>query len=253
MSLEFDMDPREFSRHNLAAESRFIMDELRKNDPQSEQHLDRLTVDYTHVTDSTNFLLAFCECPPEFRGFIDALVGLAGYRAKGGEWFKASDEEIARRANRRSTKWVQNQRKRFLKWQTRNNVAMVDIEDNKYNEGQPIPHKYRVNLARIAAESTLNARQSVNWGRNPGIALQEAAQTMRDSLPEVPVHKRHRKSFRPDAETRIGQELSYALTKVKNAKQTNELTGNNIKLTPKMLETIANLRSELDDLVKKAG
>src|SRR5260370_26749696 len=100
---------------------------------------------------------------------------------------------------------------------------MVDIEDNDYNDGHPIPHKYRVNVARAAAESTLNARQSRQWGANPGIALEEAARTMRDSLPEVPVHRKHKKSLIPHAARRMAQDLSFALTKVRNAKQTHDL------------------------------
>src|SRR5687767_6431176 len=108
MRREFDMNPREFRRHTRAEESRFIMAELRKNEtPQSDVSI--LTTDFAHVTDSTSFLLALWECPPEFRGFIDALIGVAGYRAKRDEWFSASDKEIARRANR-SKKWVQYQR-----------------------------------------------------------------------------------------------------------------------------------------------
>src|SRR5260370_27648382 len=107
---------------------------------------------------------------------------------------------------------------------------MVDIEDNDYNDGHPIPHKYRVNVARSAAESTLNARRSRQWGVNPGIALEEAARTMRDSLPEVPVHKRHNKSSRPDAQRNMAQDLSFALTKVRRAKQTKELSLNRIEL-----------------------
>ena len=148
----------------------------------------RLTTDFAHNTDAASFLLSAWGCPPEFRGFIDVIVGLSGYRAKSGEWFHASDEELSRRANR-STKWVQNQRQEFLKSQHQYNVAMVDIEDNDYNDGHPIPHRYRVNLPRIAAEVTLNARQSKTWGSNPGIALEESAKILRDSLPEVPVHR----------------------------------------------------------------
>lgn len=44
------------------------------------------------------------------------------------------------------------------------------------------------------------------------------------------------------------RQIRFALTKVKGAKRTNELTGNHINLNPKMLETIANIRSELDAL-----
>jgi hypothetical protein len=255
MKRECDMNQREFSRHRRAVgsrrdaeESRFILGELHKNQ-RLQSTVEILVDDFAHVTDSTSFLLALWECPPEFRSFIDALIGIAGYRAKRGDWFAASDDDIRRRANR-SKKWVQIQRRDFQKWQQHNNVAMVDIEDNNYNDGHPIPHRYRVHLARLAAESTLNARQSRTWHVNPGIALEEAAQTMRDSLPEAPVHRRHRKSSTPDAEKQMERDLSFALTKVRRAKQTNELTGNHIELNTKMLETIENIRTGLDALEK---
>ena len=246
MSQSFDMDPWEFKRHIRAVESRSTNAELRKKETsQSDPQVGSITTDFAHCTDSTSFLLGLWGCPPEFRGFIDALIGVAGYRAGHCKWFSASDNEVASRANR-STKWVQNMRRGFLEWQKRQNVAMVDIEDNDYNDGHPIPHKYRVNVARAAAESTLNARQSRQWGVNPGIALEEAARTMRDSLPEVPVHRRHKKSSRPDAATKMSQDLSFALTKVRKAKQTHKLTLNHVELDAKTLETIANIRIELD-------
>ena len=36
--------------------------------------LSLLTVDYAHVTDSTNFLFALLKSLPEFRGFIDVFI-----------------------------------------------------------------------------------------------------------------------------------------------------------------------------------
>jgi hypothetical protein len=253
------MDQLQFSRHRRAVgsrrdaeESRRILAALHKNQ-RPESTLEILVEDFTHVTDETNFLLALWECPPEFRTFIDALIGLAGYRAKRNEWFSASDKEIARRANRRSTKWVQIQRKEFLKWQNRNNVAMMDVEDNSYNDGHPIPHRYRVHLASIAAESTLNARQSRTWGVNPGIALEEAARTMRDALPEAPpVHRSYQRSRRPDAEQQIERQLGLASTMVKKTIETNRATGYNVELNPVMLERIEEIKNGLAVLVENA-
>src|SRR5258705_6386404 len=132
MNSSVDMNPVEFNRHERAVEARFIKEQLRKNEATlTEQQPERLTTDFAHVTDETNFLLALWESPPAFRAFIDAVIGVAGYRAGKSEWFKASDKEIARRAGR-SEKWVQMHRKEFLSWQKKHNVAFLDIEDNKY-------------------------------------------------------------------------------------------------------------------------
>ncbi len=249
MNQSFDMYPAQFKRHAGAVEARLTMAELRKNDESlSDRAPERLTVDFAHTTDATNYLLALWDCPPVFRAFLDAVIGVSGFRAAKTEWFKATDRQIAARANR-STKWVQNQRRDLLKWQTQNNVSLVDIEDNKYNQGEKTPHKYRVHIAHLAAETTLDARDSLNWKHHRfDEAIEEAAKIARDSLPEVPIHVKHKRTSRPDAETSMERQLRFALTKVKRAKLTNELTGNHIDLSPKMLETIANIRSELDAL-----
>jgi hypothetical protein len=248
MTRAFDMDPRQFSRHARAVEARFIKEQLRQVEtPDSDQQPERLTADYAHVTDSTNFLLRSWGCPPEFRGFIDALIGVAGFRARSAQWFRASDKEIARRAGR-CTKWVQIQRKELRKWQMKQNVGLIDIEDNQYLDGNPRAHKYRVNIARYAAESTLDARLSPKWTQHKfGEALEEAAKTMHDSLPEGPTYIEHKRS-NLDAVTAMERDLSCALTKVTKAKEVNKMTGNQIELTPRMREAISGIRSDLDAL-----
>jgi hypothetical protein len=253
MNQPVDMYPTLFKRHARAVEARLSNAERRKTDElSSNQDPERLTIDFAHVTDAVNFLLALWNCLPAFREFIDALIGISGYRSGRNEWFKASDKQIARRTNR-STKWVQNIRRDILKWQTQHNVALIDIEDNKYSQVEKTPHRYRVNIARLVAETTLAARDSLNWKhRRFDQAMEEAAKMMRDSLPEVPMHVKHRRTSRPDAETSMERDLKFALTKVKGAKRTNEATGNHIALNPKMLETIATILSELD-AIKRAS
>lgn len=247
MNQSVDMGPAQFRRHARAVESRSTKAVLRMNDTSvSDKEPERLTVDFAHTTDATNYLFASWGVPLVFRGFIDAIIGIAGYRAAKKEWFKATDKQIAARANR-STKWVQYQRTDFIKWQTQHNVGLIDIEDNKYDKGQKTPHKYRVNIARLAAETTLDAKDSLNWKhRRFDEAMEEAAKTTRDSLPEAPIHVKHKRSARPDAETKMGRQLSCALTKVIGARQTNQLTGNNIELSAKMLETMAMISNELE-------
>jgi hypothetical protein len=249
MNQPVDMYPAQFKRHARAVETRSTNVEHRRNDASlANQAPERLTVDFAHTTDAVNFLLALWGCPPELRGFIDAVIGVSGYRAAANEWFKASDKQIAGRASR-CTKWVQNKRLELLTWQTQHNVGLIDIEDNKYNQGEKTPHKYRVNIARFAADTTLDARDSLNWKDHRfDEAIEEAAKITRDSLPEVPIHVKHKRTSRPNAETSMERNLKFALTKVRGAKRTNELTGNHVELNAKMLETIDNIRSELDAL-----
>ncbi len=246
-----DMSPTQFSRHERAVEARFIKEQLRRNDATlTEQQPERLTVDFAHITDATNFLLAKWESPPAFRAFIDVVIGIAGYRAGKSEWFMASDKELARRAAR-SEKWVQMQRKEFLAWQKKNNVAFLDIEDNKYLDGEKTPHKYRVHIARFAVETFLDARDSNNWQKHRfSEAMEESAKTMLDSIPEYPIHVKHKRSRSADAETTMVRELRFALTKLRRAKQTNELTGNHIELTVEMVDTIKQIRIVLEAIEK---
>lgn len=254
MNQAADMNPNEFRRRARAVKSRFEKAELRtKITPfVHEQPQQQLTVDYAHVTDSANFLLAQLECPPDLRGFIDALIGIGGSRNTTPDWFSAIDERIARRANR-CEKWVQLKRKQLIAWQTKYNIALIDIEDNDYRDGEKIPHKYRINIARLAAESTSEARVSEKWRRGRfDEALEETAQTLLDSLPEMPMHKRHKPSVRPDAVSSMTRDLKFALTKTQKAKQTNELTGNRIDLTPEMVEAVAGIRRALD-AIEDAG
>jgi hypothetical protein len=246
MNQAADMDGGEFHRRARAVESRLRNAELlQKEIPTGQKQPEQLTVDYAHVTDSTNFMLALLEFPPELHAFIDALVGIGGYRTASPEWFRATDKTIARRVNR-CEKWVQLKRKELIDWQTKHNTALVDIEDNDYRDGEKVPHKYRVNIARLSAESTLDARVSPNWSRGRfDEALEQSAATVLDSLPEVPTHKKHRR-IRPDALTSMMRDLKFAHTKTKKAKQTNELTGNQLDLTSEMVGVIGGIRRTLD-------
>ena len=49
------------------------------------------------------------------------------------------------------------------------------------------------------------------------------------------------------------KDLGFALTKLKAAIQTNELTGHNIQLNPTMLDIIAKIKSCLTLLVDNGG
>jgi hypothetical protein len=148
---------------------------------------------------------------------------------------------------------VQKQRKKLLAWQNKYNRGLVDIEDNQYEDGKKTPHRYRVHIARVAAETLLDARASLNWQKHKfNEAMKESAETMLASLPEFPVHVRHGRWRRTDAESTMERDLKCALTKVRKVQQTNELTGNNIDLTVTMVESINEIRVLLA-AIEKAG
>lgn len=68
MNRTVDLSPAQFNRHERAVEAGFIKDLLRKNEATlTDQQPERLTTDFAHITDATNFLLTLCESPPAFR------------------------------------------------------------------------------------------------------------------------------------------------------------------------------------------
>lgn len=248
MSQVFDLGPSEFRRAARAAGSRIQSAERRKESDSANHEPEQLTADFAHSTDVLNFLLVLVGCPTDLRGFLDAVIGLAGYRAAKREWFSASDKLLARRADR-STKWVQIKRNQLTTWQKKSNIALIDIEDNIYNDGQKVPHKYRVNVARFAVEAMLDARVSSNWQRGRfDEALEEAAKIMLDSLPDIPMHKKHKQSYRLDALSAMMSALKVALTKIRKAKRMNEETGNQLDVTPEMQDIIGSIRTTLVEI-----
>jgi hypothetical protein len=176
--------------------------------------LDAKIADFGHTTDAANFLLADVECPPEYRAFIDALVGVAGDRE---DWFPASDDVIAERAGR-STKWVQRWRDDLTGWQRANRMTFIEIEDHYTDmNGDRHAHKYRVHLSRLAAEIAQEARGGGDWSKNPGKALAKAAKEKRVSIPTILPRRRRGRKREPDAEAVINRNLRTAATLIEKA------------------------------------
>lgn len=205
-----------------------------------ESHLiDQLAADYSDATGAANLLLAAVQMPPEFRGFIDALLGIAGGRDG---WIEASDKQIASHAGR-STKWVQDWRKNLREWQTKNKATVIQIEDNYMDEGgEKHPHRYRVRLSRYAAACALLARASAEWERDPQRALDSVTRAARKTIPQLPQPK-PRTRRKPDAARLIHQRLSTAITLAKKALEVRNMTGGNVEIDPQL---IAELRAVLE-------
>lgn len=238
-----DLGVGEFFSHLRAVEKTSELE----NDPQLEQ----LAADYAHATASANFLLAGWMLPPELRAFVDALVGAAGERARRAEWFKANDETIARHLGR-SPKTVQRDRKEYLSWAKREKCGVIEIEDHYYDPetGETTPHRYRLHLGRLAAETALDARSSRHWHTNPGVALENAAATVRKAHPIGKIHAARKRRSRADAETRIRSNLSFAHTKIERALEMYDATGRNAEINPQQLQ---DLEAVLERLKQAAG
>jgi hypothetical protein len=196
-----------------------------------------LMADFGHTMASANVLLAEYEDFTEaYRLLVDVLIGLAGDRS---DWFEANDKLIGMHAGR-SAKWVQTTRKDFIAWQQKHYASVVDIEDHLYDpQNGNQPHKYRVHLARLAAEATLDARASREWTAHPGKALEQSAKNLRLMLPP-PMHKR-RKPDRPvDAASQINRKLKHIGTLMDRVDEIREATGGQVELDLAVIEDLEN-------------
>lgn len=197
--------------------------------------VDQLAADYSDATGAANLLLASALMPPEFRGFVDALVGLAGGRDS---WFEASDKQIAAHAGR-STKWVQDWRKQLADWQTKNKASVIEIEDHYMDaEGGKHPHRYKVHLTRYAAACALEARASRDWDSNPQRAIAEAARVMRRAMPEPPAKNNKNQRRRPDAASLIHTRLKSAITLVRKAVELQGMTGGRVEIDAQLINEL---------------
>ncbi len=233
-----DLSVGEFFSHLRAADKTAQIE----RDPELEQ----LAADYAHTTASANFLLAGWNLPPELRGWVDAMIGVGGERVKRAAWFGANDETIARHMGR-SVKTVQRDRKEYLAWAKREKCSVIEVEDHFYDRetGETTPHRYRIHLARLAAEAALDARHSRQWQTNPGVALEDAASTVRKAHPVGKIHTARKRQARNDAETRIRSNLNFAHTKIERALEMHTATGGQAEIS---LQQIQDLERALERL-----
>jgi hypothetical protein len=232
-----DYDEPQFRRHVRAVEGR-------EKVAAPADEVTALAVDYNYTTASANLLLAEHDCPPELRPVIDAIVGVCGDRVD--EWFEASDKVLAKHANR-SDKWVQTWRKELLAWMKRCNVAIIDIEDHKWQHGEvPKPHKYRVNLSRLVAAATLEAQNMPEWKVHKGEAMEISAKNVKDSLPQVVTHKQRRCRHRDDAQTTIEGKIKGATNAIRRALEIQQATGNNVRISAELVAELKRAVAELE-------
>jgi hypothetical protein len=244
-----DLTPNQFHQHARAVDKIQLLTEAREAAGFGDDHVQELAADFAHVTDATNLHMAAWEIPVEHRQFVYVLIGAAGDRAATAEWFDATDEILAERADK-STKTIQNWRRDYLAWAKKENYGGVQVKSNWMDKaGKWHPHSYSVHIALVAAKTVLNAAHSDEWAENPGKAKEEVAVLMRDSVPEVAPYEGRKGRRRNDASASVTTDLKFACTKVKKAIRTQELTGNN--LVPDA-ETISRYH-ELQALLKQFG
>jgi hypothetical protein len=245
-----DLREADFKRFDRASEQRARLTLLRNatatgdhdeaNDTsdvkiRDDERKQRLIADYGHTTDAASLLLAGANCPPEHRGFIDAVVGIAGGRT---DWFSVTDKIIATRAGR-STSWVQTHRKELLEWEAANDTTFIEVEDSYMDANLTRhAHKYRVHLAAFAADTKLDAELSAKWRISPGEALEEAAKTYRDSIPTMPPRRKRRRAHTPNSEELIERELNRARTCFEKALSLQPMDGSRAEMRADLLATL---------------
>jgi hypothetical protein len=184
-------------------------------------------------------------CPPQFRAFIDAIVGIAGNRT---EWFDVTDEVISRRAGR-SKKWVQTQRKEFLEWEMEHKKTFIQIQDSFTDKDfKHHPHSYRVHIGERAANIKLDAQHLPEWNINPGKALEIAALNYRDSLPDLPPHTVRRRAPTPSETELMHRQIKRARTCLANAANLRPLDGSPAWVDGEVISEIETLLAEIRNI-----
>jgi hypothetical protein len=200
---------------------------------------DERVTEFNLTTDSVNLLLAEMQCPVELRALVDALIGIAGSRTD--EWFEVSDAVIAQRL-RKSEKTVSRYRDNLTAWQSDNQVTFVEIVDNYTDaNGKRHSHGYRVHLSWLAVETMDAAKaDTLEWRKNPGVAMQAAAKRKRDEIPNMPARTHRGRKYEPDAESLINKNLKTAATMLRKVEKMVEgielqrsMNGNNEPFTLK--------------------
>jgi hypothetical protein len=164
---------------------------------------EKLLADFGHATDAANLLIAHQQCPPEFRAFIDAVIGarsVATSQAAPDAFIEINDATLAKRAGH-STKWVQEWRNKLRDWQNKNDVSFIDIKDHyREPDGTSHAHAYRVHIDRLAIEAMLEARSTAQWTKDPHGAMEGAARNVGERTPNFQARKQKKRAKRSDAE-----------------------------------------------------
>ncbi len=204
----------------------------------------RLLGDFAHTTDALSLFLAGTgvRCPPQFRQFIDVVVGIAGDRT---DWFGVTDEVVSRHAGR-SKKWVQIQRKEFLEWETKHKKTFIEIQDSYTDANMKHhSHKYKVNIGTCAANIKLDAQHLPEWKINPGKALETASRNFRHSLPDTPPHTSSRRTATPSETELMHRQISRARTHLANATNLQPLDGSLAWVDGGLVAEIESLLAEI--------
>ncbi len=168
-----------------------------------DTHAVALLDDFGHATDATSLLLAHQSCPPEFRAFIDAVIGavrISSKKADSAGYVEVDDKTLAKRAGR-STKWVQQHRNDLRAWQHKHDVALIDIRDHyREPDGTPHPHAYKIHIDRLAVDTVIEARRTPGWNSDPNAAMEATARRISDSAPTFHPRKQKKRRKRSDAE-----------------------------------------------------
>jgi HEPN domain-containing protein len=226
---ETDLTPNQFHQHLRAVDKIQLLTEKREAAGCGDIEVETLAADFAHCADAANLHMEAWEIPVEFRQFVYVIIGAAGDRAATAEWFDATDEILALRANKKSTKTIQNWRRDYLAWAKDVNYGGIQVKSNwKDKAGNWHPHSYSVHVALVAAKTALNAYHSDGWQENPGKAKEEVAVLMRDSVPEVAPYNNRKGQKRNDALASVNTGLKLAATKVRKAVEMQKLTGNNL-------------------------
>jgi hypothetical protein len=161
--------------------------------------------------EATNFYLSQRGCPENARRFVCYVMGYSGGAS---EIIEICDAELARRSGC-STKTIQRWRKSLVRWELQKKAPVLEIFEGDFyrDEKKNKPTRYRVLIAKLAADIVRSARNSPRWESDSRSAIEAAARQVSGTPARNLglIHRRHtgRGNFKNQIEGRRKAALTH--------------------------------------------
>jgi hypothetical protein len=160
------------------------------------------TKEFIYFTEAVNQIFVAADCTEEVRSYVDFLIG-----ASEGEFeFKASDDEVAKRAVSKrdrtlasARRWLKRKRDMLDEWQIQHGMEFVKCDVGSKNFALNIKYKsvyrlYIIQHAEVVIEEAKNDKPL--WDIAPFIAIENAAKQLVQKLQANPATIIQKKTYK---------------------------------------------------------
>jgi hypothetical protein len=224
---------------------------------------DTETKEFIYFTEAVNQILAAADCTEEVRSYVDFLIGAS----KGDFEFKASDDEVAKRAisKRERTaagarRWLKRKRDMLEEWQTKRGILFVDCNVGSKNFVLNIKYKsvyrlYIVRYAEIVVEEAKN--DSSTWDTSPFLAIENAAKQLVQKLQDNPANIIQKKPYKHRQSKSVTRKIHNLMRGVSNLQQLiidgRPITDEDKNLFRLMEAGLKNVKKKIEDAENEGG